>query len=106
MPGQEPTAGQATLEGGDRLVHYTDGITQARDVDGRLFGEKRLVDFLEKEAMAHPPPAETVRRLVRAVLQHQEGILQDDATVLLARWASRTKAGPRPQPPSPRGSAG
>jgi len=27
-----------------------------------------------------------VRRLVRKVLEHQRGLLQDDATVLVARW--------------------
>jgi hypothetical protein len=27
-----------------------------------------------------------VRRVTRAVLEHQRGVLQDDATVLLARW--------------------
>jgi hypothetical protein len=30
-------------------------------------------------------PPETVRRLTRAVLEHQDGLLQDDATLLLAR---------------------
>jgi hypothetical protein len=30
-----------------------------------------------------------VRRLVHAVLRHQHGILQDDASVLLARWDTR-----------------
>jgi hypothetical protein len=50
------------------------------------FGEPRLVDFLEREAASGHPPGETVRRQVQAVLTHQQGVLQDDATVLLARW--------------------
>ena len=29
---------------------------------------------------------QTVRRLTRAVLAHQHGVLQDDASILLASW--------------------
>jgi serine/threonine protein phosphatase PrpC len=77
------------LEPGDWLILYTDGITEARDEAGNFFGEDRLVDFLRREAACNHPPPETVRRLVHAVLRHQHGILQDDATVLLARWDNR-----------------
>lgn len=75
------------LQLGDWLVLHTDGITEARDAAGEFFGEERLVEFLEREAAADAPPPETVRRLVRAVLRHQDGVLQDDATVVLARWS-------------------
>jgi hypothetical protein len=82
----EVTVGEEDLEPGDWLVLHTDGVTEARSVDGAFFGEHRLMDFLEREAASGHPPAETVRRLLRAVLSYQDGILQDDATVLLARW--------------------
>jgi serine/threonine protein phosphatase PrpC len=74
------------LEPGDWLTLYSDGITEARDDAGNFFGEDRLVDFLRREAAASHPPPETVRRLVHAVMRHQRDVLQDDATVLLARW--------------------
>ena len=77
---------QEMLQPGDWLVLHTDGITEARDSAGRFFGDARLVDFLEREAASGHPPPETVRRLTQAVLEHQGGVLQDDATVLLARW--------------------
>ena len=77
---------QEMLQPGDWLVLHTDGITEARDSAGRFFGDARLVDFLEREAASGHPPPETVRRLTQAVLDHQDGVLQDDATVLLARW--------------------
>lgn len=87
------TVGEASLQPGDWLVLYTDGVTEARAADGEFFGQARLRDFLEREAStAHPPP-ETARRLIHAVLRHQDGILQDDATILLAQW--------EPAPPSP-----
>ncbi|MDQ3786242.1 MAG: serine/threonine-protein phosphatase [Actinomycetota bacterium] len=84
----ELTVAEETLQTEDWLVLQTDGISEARDQDGRFFGEERLVDFLQREAAAGHPPPETARRLIKAVLTHQNGELQDDATVLLARWTS------------------
>jgi hypothetical protein len=77
---------EEVLQPGDWLVLHTDGITEARDASGAWFGEERLADLLGREAAAGYPPPETVRRLIRAVLEHQHGLLQDDATVLLAEW--------------------
>lgn len=85
----ELTIAEEVLQPGDWLVLHTDGITEARDPAGELFGERRLADFLAREAAARHPPPETARRLVKAVLAHQNGVLQDDATVLLARWVGR-----------------
>jgi hypothetical protein len=86
-PGQ-PTVGEEMLEPEDWLVLHTDGLTEARDRSGEFFGDTRLIDFLRREAAAGHPPPETARRLMKAVLAHQEGELQDDATVLLARWTN------------------
>jgi hypothetical protein len=81
-----PVVGEEFLEPGDWLALYTDGITEARDASGTWFGESRLLEFLTRAIAAGQSPAETVRRLTQAVMQHQGGLLQDDATVLLARW--------------------
>lgn len=78
--------GEEVLQPGDWLAMYTDGITEARDTSGAWFGEARLTEFLGRAMAAGQPPAETVRRLTNAVLEHQSGLLQDDASVLLARW--------------------
>lgn len=84
----ELTIAEEMLQPRDWLVLHTDGITEARDDKGEFFGEARLEDFLEREAAAGHPPPETVRRLVKSVLAHQNGVLQDDASVLLARWVT------------------
>ncbi|WP_433505481.1 PP2C family protein-serine/threonine phosphatase [Pseudonocardia halophobica] len=79
------------LQPGDRLLLYTDGITEARDAAGEFFGEQRLVELTERTAADRLPAPETLRRLSRAVLEHQGGKLQDDATLLLVEWSSTAK---------------
>jgi serine phosphatase RsbU (regulator of sigma subunit) len=74
------------LEPGDRLLLYTDGITEARDARGRCFGTDRLIDFAERSSADGLPAPETLRRLAHAVLAHQGGLLQDDATLLMVDW--------------------
>ncbi|MFI6043775.1 PP2C family protein-serine/threonine phosphatase [Nocardia sp. NPDC051321] len=77
---------EETLQPEDWLILYTDGVTEARDDAGEFFGTDRLIDLLRREAAAGHPPPETSRRLINAILTHQHNNLQDDATVLLARW--------------------
>jgi hypothetical protein len=61
------------LEPGDRLLMYSDGITEARDEHGAFFGEDRLVELTEQAAAAEISAPETLRRLAVAVLDHQRG---------------------------------
>jgi serine phosphatase RsbU (regulator of sigma subunit) len=81
-----PICCETRLEPGDRLVLYTDGITEARSPDGEFFGEQRLADFISVAAAAGDPAPETVRRLMRHVLSHQADQLQDDASVVILEW--------------------
>jgi Stage II sporulation protein E (SpoIIE) len=74
------------LEPDDAVLLYTDGVTEARTADGELFGLARLTDLIEREAASSQQPEEVLRRLVRAVLDHQPGGLRDDATLLLVQW--------------------
>ncbi|MFC4060458.1 PP2C family protein-serine/threonine phosphatase [Planomonospora corallina] len=77
---------QEQLEPGDRVLLYTDGITEARNRDGEEFGLSRFADFIIRRNADGLPVPETLRRLVRSVLEYHHGKLQDDATVLLLEW--------------------
>ncbi|MFG1946383.1 PP2C family protein-serine/threonine phosphatase [Nonomuraea sp. NPDC048826] len=77
------------LEPGDRLLLYTDGIVEAGRHRGEEFGIVRFVDFILRHSCADLPVPETLRRLIKDVLDHHDGHLQDDATVLLTEWHGR-----------------
>ncbi len=83
----EVEVAEEDLEGGDRLLLYTDGVTEARAADGDEFGVDRLIDLLEQHAAAGLPAPETLRRLAHAVTEHQGGAPADDATLVLAEWS-------------------
>ena len=67
----QPELATAALEPADRVLFYTDGVTEGRNLDGEPFGEGRLADLLVRETLAGQPAAETMRRLARAILAHQ-----------------------------------
>ena len=74
------------LQPGDRLLLATDGVDEARNAEGEFFGRERLAQFAAKEAASGVPTPEMMRRLQQAVLRHQVGRLQDDATMLFVEW--------------------
>ena len=68
------------LEAGDRLLLYTDGLIEARNTEGTLFGEQSLAS--ELKASARMTPSETVDHLIKAV-QRWSSSQDDDLTVLV-----------------------
>ncbi len=89
----QPEIATATLEPGDRVLFYTDGVTEGRNLDGEPFGEARLADLLVRETLAGQPAAETMRRLAHAILAHQGRTPRDDATMVFLEWPGPPLAG-------------
>ncbi|MFI5914449.1 PP2C family protein-serine/threonine phosphatase [Dactylosporangium sp. NPDC051541] len=77
--------GEEMLERGDRLLLYTDGVTETRE-HGELFGADRLAELFERTAGELPAP-EALRRLCHAALARYDGPPSDDATLMLVEWS-------------------
>ncbi|WP_432000849.1 PP2C family protein-serine/threonine phosphatase [Streptomyces sioyaensis] len=77
---------KTTLEPGDRVLLYTDGVIDARDANGVEFGLDRFTDFIIRASAAGQLPAEVLRLLIHAILDYQHNNLRDDATILLFEW--------------------
>ncbi len=80
---------QETLQRGDRVLFYTDGISESLSPAGGRFGQERLADYLVRATLDGLPGAETVRRLSAAVGDHVGAGLNDDATMLLVEYRRR-----------------
>jgi sigma-B regulation protein RsbU (phosphoserine phosphatase) len=68
------------LKAGDRLVLFTDGITEAEGRDGDEFGDDRLVDTVV--ALRGESPWRIVDAIVNRVCAYTGGIFRDDATLM------------------------
>jgi hypothetical protein len=79
------------LEPGDRLLLYTDGVTEARDAGSKEFGLHRFTDFIIRRHADGLPVPETLRMLMNAILDYHDGRLRDDATVLFCEWHGPTR---------------
>ncbi|MGY6499855.1 MAG: PP2C family protein-serine/threonine phosphatase [Acidimicrobiales bacterium] len=77
---------ETSLQRGDRVLFYTDGISESRSSEGSFFGDERLADFLVRSALEHLPVQETVRHLTESVIDFNDEGLRDDATMFLVEW--------------------
>jgi phosphoserine phosphatase RsbU/P len=73
--------GSVTFQGGDRLVLYTDGITEAFNGDDEEFGESRLLDLVVEHRGCSAPALQA--RLAEAVAAFSNGRFHDDATLIV-----------------------
>lgn len=95
LAGATPTVNDLVLEPGDMLLLYTDGVVEGGARGSERFGLDRLTDLLSRNLLADLPPAETLRRLVRAVLEHAAHELHDDLTMVLVEFRAGATNEPR-----------
>lgn len=70
---------------GDRLVLFTDGVSEAMDTGGELFGEERIQELVadSRELSAH----ELQQTIVDAASSFSGGELEDDLTLVVVQVA-------------------
>jgi len=81
--------GSVTLEVGDLIAVYSDGITDAENSDGEPFGESRLEGVIVSHA--EKSLAEIEQQVLKAVHEWSSEEASDDATLLLARVTDSSK---------------
>lgn len=70
------------LESGERLFIYTDGVTDAENTSGEMYGETRLIRFLLNSA--EQPSANAVQECLQTLIAFMAGKIQfDDITMLM-----------------------
>lgn len=73
--------GQVTIGSGDRVILFTDGITEARNAADEEFGEDRLIELARENRGCSAPALQA--RLSAAVATFTGGLFQDDATLIV-----------------------
>jgi sigma-B regulation protein RsbU (phosphoserine phosphatase) len=73
--------GEMPLDSGDRLLFYTDGITEARDANGEEYGEEQLAAAAVASRLQ---PADLMKDLLLAAVNgFTAGHFDDDATLIV-----------------------
>lgn len=80
FPGAEYLGAEAVLRGGDRLLLYTDGITEARNPDDEEFGIERLTTIVANNR--HLSAARLHAAVMNEVTRFASAGFQDDATLV------------------------
>ncbi|HKX00493.1 MAG TPA: SpoIIE family protein phosphatase [Bryobacteraceae bacterium] len=85
LPDWQYEQAEVALESGDRLILFTDGLTEAANATEEEFGEERLVELAAalRDRGAH----ELKNRILQTVSSFTGGRAQDDVTLLVAALA-------------------
>ena len=81
LPGNEYADTEVQLEAGDRLILYTDGLTEAMNAEEEQFGEPRLVELGKRNTALGA--AELLEVIRREVSGFSGGSFQDDFTLVV-----------------------
>ncbi|PKQ30072.1 MAG: hypothetical protein CVT60_02110 [Actinobacteria bacterium HGW-Actinobacteria-10] len=88
---------QTLMRSGDRLVLYTDGVTEARAPSARHFYDLDGLKLSVREN-ARVQTSRLAKVLMHDVVRYSEGVLRDDAAILVVQ-ATRLRCDDRPDTP-------
>ncbi len=74
---------RAEIRPGERLILYTDGITDAASPDGDRFGDERLLRTIAESCLRAGSAADTVQAVIQSVLAFQGTASPADDLALL-----------------------
>ncbi|MBP5669133.1 MAG: serine/threonine-protein phosphatase, partial [Lachnospiraceae bacterium] len=87
-PDSEYKEYEIQMHAGDKLFVYTDGVTEAMDAEGEMFGNDRLLEALNQKAEASPTDIiDQVRSSVKGFVKDAEQF--DDLTMLCFEYTKK-----------------
>jgi serine phosphatase RsbU (regulator of sigma subunit) len=84
MPSYEYKVGKLKLKPKEKLILYTDGVTEAQNKKGEMFGEERLKKILNKSFDTSKKTIEHIRQEIRRFVNGAEQ--SDDITMLVIKF--------------------
>jgi serine phosphatase RsbU (regulator of sigma subunit) len=84
--GEEPQVREHTLERGDRVLLYTDGVTEEHEAGQEPFGEQQFIDCVNRIEQAAEGVRGGVRWLSHTLRRERGWRTSDDATLFLIEW--------------------
>lgn len=77
--------GAVTLQKGDKVVLYTDGITEYQNEKGELYGSKPFYELLEK--VKHESNEKVIEEVLKAILEFGHGSpAADDVSIMIIEY--------------------
>jgi serine phosphatase RsbU (regulator of sigma subunit) len=98
VPGSVCTVERTTLDPGDTLLAYTDGVPEAMAADGSQYTEERLMELVRTGSGS---PEDLLDRIESDVERHTHGVGRSDDVTLLAVQRLVRPTNPEPQGESP-----
>ena len=80
---------EVNLEDGDMIIVYTDGITEAKNDKGEMFGVERLIESIKKYAAQYGPEGVTHHTAIdfsQYVGDHEQ---EDDITLMVIKYTEQ-----------------
>ena len=72
--------GEVELASGDRLLLFTDGVSEVQDSHENQFGEERLIELLK--GSRHLGPADLLQKVIETIAEFSRGNFHDDVTLI------------------------
>ncbi|WP_407563097.1 PP2C family protein-serine/threonine phosphatase [Streptomyces sp. 184] len=88
--GATPQVSSLDLQRGDRLMFYTDGLTEEHQPGQEQFGEERMIEMIEHVGPTCKSVQQMARALSHALKAERRDLTSDDATLFLVEWRGGT----------------
>lgn len=82
MPDMPYAETECAIGAGDTLFVYTDGMSEAENPEGVLYGQDRLIESVGNAVATFSTPSEVVASLAEEIRQYSDNVYADDITML------------------------